>query len=320
MLIKKVTFIFIAIATFILVGCEKSDNVKQVGIIVPIEHQALNDIVAGFTETLNRSYPGKIKYKIANAQGDLNLMRAITQQMRDQHMDLIVPVATSPMEMAGNMISKTPIVGLAAVYSENESQRKKCNTVIVHDEVPVQQHLQFIHKIYPNITHIALIHSPDDKIYAQVKEMIEYGKTLNITVKPYMINNLSELYSTSQNIPANTQALLILKDNLMASGVGTLTKVAANHHIPLITADEGTVKNGAYFALGIPERDIGVQGAKLALQILQEKKRPCELNVAKMTKLTVFLNEKSLANSPEIISALKELAKKNNYALEVIHG
>lgn len=299
-----------------LFGCHSSTNTKKIGVIVPLEHKAMDEIVAGFTETLRKNYPYPFKYKVANAQGDLNLQRAIISQMKDEQYDLIVPIGTGTTQMSVATIHNQPIVSLAASFSEEERQQKKpCHIAVVHDEISTQQLIEFIHLVYPGMKRIVLIHSASDKVFPEVKEAVTIGKQFGMEINPMMVPTLNELYSIAKAIPAETQGIFVLKDSLIVSGISTLENVAEKRHIPLITSDQGSVQDGAGFALGVHERDIGVEGAKLAAAVLSGKPA-CSLPIVNMTHLTVFVNKESLAKQLQSLEPIQAAANKLHYKIE----
>src|SRR5579872_1961444 len=94
------TFIFAA-SIFSLVACHEHDaNTKKIGIIIPLEHTAMHEIAGGFSETLQQLYHQPVTIKVMNSEGDPNLLRAIIQEMRDDHYAMIVPVGTSTTQMS----------------------------------------------------------------------------------------------------------------------------------------------------------------------------------------------------------------------------
>lgn len=289
----------------------------KIGIIVPLEHVAMNEIVAGFSDTLHSLYPHPVKIEVKNAQNDLNIERAIIQQMRDTHETIIAPIGTDATRMSLATIHQQPIVSLAADFSQQDrTQLKSCNIAVVHDEIPGETSIAFIHAVYPEITQITLIHSSADKVFPEVKKIVAAGKKNNITVTPLMAATLPDLTSVAQSTPSTTQAIFILKDHLIVSGIGTLAKIAHNRHIPLITSDQGSVEGGAGFAIGVPERQIGVEGAKLVVAIL-EGKNPCDLPLVEMKKLTVFINQSALKQETQNLSAILSAAKKSGYQVDI---
>lgn len=301
-------FLLAIIVASTLNGCKQKHNVKRIGIVLPIEHQALNEIVAGFTSTLQTLYPHPLEFKIANAQGDMNTQRAIIEQMRDADYAMIVPIGTSTTQMTASLVEQKPVVALAAVYSEQERHvRKSCNVAIVDDEISNVQVMDFIHHVYPNLRTLALVHSAGDKIFPEVAETKLAAKNDNIEVHSFMVTNLAELYTIGQALPSSTQAIFILKDNMIASGIDTLISIAKVRHIPLITSDEATVEKGAAFAIGVHEKQIGEEGAKLATQILQGKSA-CQLASVKMTHPTVFINQTALPEKSSEQQTIKNVA------------
>ena len=310
---------------FIILSCllgltachqEKSSAIK-IGIVVPLEHTAMKEIVSGFSETLTKLYHHPVTIKVANAQSDSNLQRAIIEQMHDENDTIIVPIGTGATEMTLAMARNQPVVSLAAEMSEQDrQQRHPCNVAIVHDEISPKQIIAFIHAAYPEIKSIALIHSTADKVFPEVKETIAAGKQYGMTITPVMAATLPDLTSAAQSLPQQTQAIFILKDNLIVSGISTLAKIANERHIPLITSDQGSVQDGAGFALGVHEREIGVEGAKLAAAILSGKSA-CTLPIAEMKTLTVFINKTALKQETQNELTVSDAAKKMGYATEI---
>lgn len=291
-------------------------QMKLVGIVLPMDHQALREIVGGFEASLISASPYKIKFKIANAQNDINTQRAIIEQMRDENYDIIVPVTTSTSQMAASIVHKKPIIALAAEYKVADLKAlKSCNMSVVNDEIDKDKIIGLIRESYPEIKRLVIVHSASDKVFAEIKEVQKASAKYGFTLQKIMVHNLPDLYSASQSIPSNTQAIIILKDSLIASGINTLINLANTRKIPLITADDGTIQEGAGFALGVHERQIGEKGGILAAKILAGEKT-CEL--IQMDSPTVFINHTALVlenqNEGKIVSA----ANKLHYKVEIL--
>lgn len=299
-------------------ACYADIHEKKIGIIVPMEHKAMIEIVTGMTDTLHHDIKEPLNIRVANAEGDLNLQRAIIQQMKDQHYDVVMPIATGTAQMTSAYIHEQPIVAVAANITEVErSTNKNCRTAIVHDEIKPQQLIDFIHRIYPEAKHFTLIHSASDKIFPDVDATVKAGREYHLTIKPLMVSSLSELYNITTVIPENTQGVIVLKDSLIISGINTLQIMANKRQIPLITSDQGSVQEGAAFALGVHERDIGVEAAKLAAAILAGK-APCDLPITEMTTLTVFINKRSLTAENQALAPIQQAAHQAGYSVEFV--
>lgn len=295
-----------------------AESTKKVAIIVPAEIQALEEITQSFETSLQKQYPGKIEFKVANTQGDLNLQYATIKSLRDQPYDIIAPIGTDATSMTLSLIKETPVLSLASDLSETD--RKKlhpCNVAIVHDEITAQEQMNFIHATYPDIKKIVLMHSAADKIFPEVEATKTAAKKIGIDIIPMMATTLPDLQIVANNIPQDAQAIFILKDMQMVSGIAQLANIAKKHHMVLISSDDGSVKNGAGFALGVHENQIGINGAALAAEILRGK-NACDLPITEMKNLTVFLNPKAMKSFGVSTEAIKTGAEKMKYQIEIM--
>ncbi|MBS0351728.1 MAG: hypothetical protein JSR33_11200 [Proteobacteria bacterium] len=293
-------------------------DTKTVGIVLPLDHVALRAIVAGFEQTVSQQYPGKVKFEVDNAEHDLNIQRSIIQKFINQKVDLIVPVATAPTLMAIAMVKNQPVLGLAAMVPDSVRQKSGMDNRVtaVRDEIDSSKQVAFMQAIVPNLKKFTLIYSADDKVIPEANNAIAIAKQAGIQVQPLMISALSELYGASRRIDKNSQAIFILKDNLVASGVNTLVMIANSQRIPLITSDEGTVAAGAVTALGVEEKQIGVEGGKLAAKILNGQSLR-DLPIQEISQLMIFINTQAAASQNLNIAAIKNYAQQQHFDIKI---
>ncbi len=316
-MMKTFTALILILSCLGLNACTSSKNKSatdplEVGIIVPIEHPAMDEIVQGFESSLSASSKKPIHYRVLRAQGDTNLQRSMILSLQNQNVALLVPISTGTTEMTAAMVKDIPIVGLAALLPEET--RQKSQLALVDDEITPTQIVDFIHAIYPQKTQFTLIYSNNDKMLPQVQEAQQAGKTLGVQIDTRMISTLPDLYSISQSLSTDTQGIIVLKDLLVASGISTLVQVADAKNIPLITADDGTVENGAGFALGVKENQIGVEGAKVAEKILTGT--PAQsIPLVTMKQLSVFINPKALKAQGQDENLIRAQTEKQGYTL-----
>ena len=289
-----------------------------IGIVLPLDHVALREIVKSFEETISGDYPGKVRFEVENAQHDLNIQRAIIQKFINQKVDLIVPVATSTTQMAISMVKNQPILGLAAMIPDSDRDKNGLADRLtgIRDEIDSAAQVAFIHAILPNLKKMTLIYSADDKVIPEAKTTIDAAKQQGITVQPLMIQNLSDLYATSQRIDKDSQAIFILKDNLVVSGINTLVYNANKRHLPLITSDEGSVAGGAAAALGVREKQIGRDGGELAIKILSGQ-AVSQLPIQSIKKLVIFINTNAAQQQGLDINAIQTYAHQHNFRVKL---
>jgi ABC-type uncharacterized transport system substrate-binding protein len=307
-------FLFIIIITLLFFYNKRGvEDAMKIGIVVPVKHAALDDIVFGFKDELQKLMPEqKFIFDEHNALGDINLQKSAFNKLLNTPVDLVVPVATSTAQMAINLFPKTKaLLFLAANISPESAAKLRPDLMGVIDEISIKSQLSFIKAAMPELKKLTLIYSSSDKVFDDVVLFTHAAEEAGLIVQKLMIQNLPELYTIASLIDAQAQALFILKDNLVASGIEALVQQADKRRIPLITSDEGTIKKGGTFALGVVESDIGRQGARIAADFLRNKENAQHIEY--LDKISVFINSQACIKYGVDIEALTKAATLFNY-------
>lgn len=295
-------------------------NAKQktytIGLVMPMDHVALRDLVAGFKESLATNKA--IEVEVQNAQGDLNIQRSIIQKFIHQKVDIIAPIGTTATQMTAALTQQIPIVSLAARYqapkksSANHDPTLTPKVTGVLDEIPVEKSLGLLNQVIPQLKKITLVHSSSEKIFPEIEEVTQYAAKKGFVVQKLMIQSLPDLYTAHHLIAKDTQAIFVLKDHLVVSGIQTLANQAKALKIPIMTSDEGSVKGNAAFALGVSEKSIGIEGAKLAIKVLSGESTS-DLSIEIIKKLSVFYNADACLEQGLDIKNLQEKTRELGY-------
>ncbi len=268
---KRITFfclLFTFIATYLLLSEKQSKDQYTAAIILPMEHAALSQITQGLKEELEQKMGKSVVLKIKNAQGDSTIQRAIIEQLVREQCNLLIPVGTSASQMTLSLAPKQKILCLAADATLLQVNQKFQATSL-SDELNIMDPLSFLHMAFPDIHKITLLYSSSEKVAKEIPLVCQIAQTFGIQVQRLMVQNMGELYTISQGISSDSQAIFILKDHLIVSGIQTIVQQAQIRKIPVMTSDEGSVIEGASFAIGVKEASIGHQGALLAKAILE---------------------------------------------------
>ncbi len=250
----------------------------KIGIVVPLEHEAMNQIVQGIKEALSGE---KVEIDVKNAHGDLNMMSTILKQMNDQDFDIIIPIATSTSQMAISQIKNKTIICTAANITPTIGSK----ITGVNDEAVATSALSF----FPSIKKLAVIYSASEKIAPEVDELKEYATKHGLDLHLVMVQSLAELPIAIRNIPSDAEAIFVLKDSLIVSGINILIQEAVSRHIPVITCDEGSIVKGATMAIGVREKDIGIKSGLIAKEIIHGKD-PSAIPYTNLKDLSLFIN------------------------------
>lgn len=290
--------------------CEALIKPKTIGIVIPIALPAMDQIVQGLETEMKAHYPYPVKFILKNAQGNTAILQSILQQFNHNNVDLIAPIGTNAAQMAIHMIKTKPIVAVAAKLPPHPAN----NVTDVLDEVSADQQISFIHQLLPILKKITLIYSSDDRIFTEIKKAQLSAKQNHIELQTLMINTLPDLYSMTAHINPNSQAILILKDELVVSGIRSLIQKANAQHIIIISSDDGSVEKGAGFAFGVRESDIGKNAADLIIKIFQGQNIKNIPSIV-MKDYTVFINPKALSEQRVDVQQFKQRIKKLNYTV-----
>lgn len=268
-IISLLLLLLVFISAAYLLTQHKKHQTLHVAIITPIEHPALKQIVSGFTKTLQEKFGKRIFIEVQNAQGDLSIQSTIIQNFSEQHPDLLVTVATQPTQMALQQTSKEQaILFLAASQTVLPSTQNSRKLAGIIDEVEMSTRAKLLQEVLPKLHKISVVYSLTDKILPEVQRLTELLGKKQITVQKLGIQKIADLYQIVTTISEDTDAIFILEDLLVTSGIQVLVKQADHIHRPLIASDETSVSKGASFALSVRQEEIGIQGAELAATIL----------------------------------------------------
>ncbi len=306
-------FLIISCAGLFLLYPEKTTK-PLVGIIIPIEHEALNQIVTGIkTELLDQN----IRCKVLNAQGDSNIQKAIIEKLVREKCDIFMPIGTATSQMTLSLAKNAKIICLAADPSALPLPKDRQATIL-DDTLSAQDTLAFLHNAFPSIKKISFVYSSSEKVSGEIPIAEQAAKTLGIEVQKLQVHTMQELYTIGSCISADSGAILIFKDHLVVSGVAALAKQAREKGIFIMTSDEGSVSSGGTFALGVKESSIGIQGGKIAKSVLQGA---LPSSIAPQTidgPLFLFINRSSCLKQGIDLPSLILKAKQSGISVEYV--
>ncbi|MBS0655833.1 MAG: hypothetical protein JSR46_08660, partial [Verrucomicrobia bacterium] len=209
--------------------------------------------------------------------------------------DIFVPIGTAATQMTLQVVKKGCVVALAAKLPDDiQKQSNIVPTTAVLDELSQETQLEFLKGLLPQLKKFTMVYSGSEKVFDEIETIKEGAKKSSIALQPLMAQNMTELAVCASRIDKSSECIFVLKDHLIVSGIHLLIQQAEKLHIPLITSDEGSVREGAAIALGVTEKQIGSQGAKLAYEILKGM-NPKEIPIDSVDTVTIFVNEGACA-------------------------
>lgn len=329
---NKLSLIFFGIMASVVVGLFAKKRFKnylrqhtvavdsaiyRIAILVPVAHPAIEEIRQGFVDTVDKSIT--CFYDDYNANGNRTLLRSQAESIINQKYDLIFAIATGPAlimkEVSDQRQSQVPIVagavddpvGLKLINSMDFSGN---NVTAVTSEDSFDEQIEMLKFLKPSAKSLLLVYNPCSGLDSKKEEAGKICLSKNIAFSAIEIFNINDLIQKVPAVIKNHDTVMILKDNLVVSGIESLVNLCNRMHKTLYASDLNSGDKGAVLAYGVHEYDDGVESAKKAVKILKEGKLPCEIpsSVCKNFKIkvnTAVMSSQNLEIEPRMLKLIK---------------
>lgn len=286
-----------------LVGCSNSSvnsegQLKQIGIVQHIRHDALDSANKGFVDALKeKGYEdgNNIKIEQQNAQGDQANNQTICSQFVDAKKDLIFAIATPSAQAAYNSTKDIPIVFTAvtdpvSAKIANDWKSSGTNVTGTSDKVPVDKQIELLKKLIPNAKTLGVIYNTSESnSVSQVDELKKVAEANGLNVKEVGVTNVNEINQNLTSALRDIDALYTPTDNTVASGYDLVGNLCVENKIPIIGAEEAVVYKGGLASIGIDYYKLGKESGYKAVEIL-EGKSPSDIEITTLSEMSFTVN------------------------------
>jgi len=253
-------------------------KVYRIGTTQIVSHPALDAVVEGFKEAMAEEgfVEGEnVEYDVQNAQGDMPTASSIAQKFVSDDVDLIVSIATPTSQAAAKATTDIPIVfsavtdPVAAGLVENPDAPAG-NVTGVSDMLPLQPHLDLIQALVPDAETIGLIYNAGEaNSAALIEKEKELASEMGFKTEEATAAKSAEVLAAAQSLIGRVDAISVLTDNTIVTGLESVVKVARENGIPLIAGDLDSVERGAAAAYAFDYKDHGRQTGRMVAKILR---------------------------------------------------
>ena len=287
--LSKAIAIFTA-GVLTLTGCGSSksedatsaETVKfKIGITQIVDHPALNDARDGFIERL-KELGIDSDITAQDAQGDVANAQMIAEKFVSDKSDLILAIATPTAQAAQNATkdSKTPVIFTAVsdpVFSGLVSNKEKpeANVTGVTDEVSpenLKQIFEMLKMLNSDINTVGIVfNTGESNSQVQIEKIEKIALEQNIKIEKVGIAAISDINQALESVSRKSQALMLINDNMIASSMELVSKIAKEKGLITISAVSSFVDDGSLISVGISYKELGRQAADMAARILNDK-------------------------------------------------
>lgn len=296
-------FILLFAIVLSISGCSKANSTENskdmitIGISQIIENPVLDLARDGFVDALNENgyEDGKnVKIDTQFAQGDMALTTTIAQNFVSQNKDLILAISTPSAQAALQSTNKTPILFTAVTDPISaglvkDLQSPEANITGTTDMVPMEKQLKLGKALFPNAKKVGVPYNTSEiNSQVQVELAIKAAKTLELEIVEIPVTVSSEIEPALSGKISDVDFLFLPSDNLIASSMSIITKVALDNNVGTIGVDEPMVKNGALACEGLDYYKLGYQTGLMAIEIIEGKDvRNIPVSNIEETELTI---------------------------------
>lgn len=285
-----------------LVGCGSSDGsskeLKKVGVIQLIQHEALDESNKGFIEGLKeKGYEDGVNIKIEqqNANGKQDVANQIAGQFVTDKKDLIFAIATPAAQAAYNATKKIPIVFTAVTDPVKAGIAKDWkssgyNTTGTSDGVNIEEQLQLLKKILPNAKTMGFVYTTSEaNSVTQLEELKKLAPKYDLTVKEIGIANINEINQNLSTSVGSIDVLYAPTDNNVAASYSLVGDICVKNNVPVFGAEPAVVQVGGLVSKGLSYFELGKMAGYKAAAILNGED-PSKIEIERMAELEITIN------------------------------
>lgn len=255
----------------------ENSDVKTVAIIQQMDNPAFDDMREGLIEELEAKGYGedKVHIEYQNAQGDASNLNTIVQNLIQENVDVLAPIATPASQACVAAGSDIPVFFTsvsdpvaAGIISDMEHPDK--NATGTSNAIPVEDIFALMEKLTPDVQTVGIVYNTsEDNAVSTVESAKAYLEENGYTVEEAVVTNSSEVQQACQNLFPNVDAVFIPNSAMVQSAMALVSDVAAQYKLPTYASSAATVQSGAMATVAMSDKEIGAATADMISQYLE---------------------------------------------------
>jgi putative ABC transport system substrate-binding protein len=289
--------------------------VVKISVCKVIEHEALNSVIEGMSDYLNRQ--GKnYKISVETSQGNMALASQIIAKFASSNADVVVTVGTTPSQCAFKLAKERKIkLVFSSVTNPGDISENlgNSNTTGVSNFVDLEPQIELFKKIQPSLASIGVIYNTGESNSVSIlKKLRKACEKYEIKLVEQGISRISDVYQAAGRLSKIVDAIFISNDNLTLSGIHGIVSICNKNKIPVYVSDTDQVKNGCLAALGPNQYDIGVQTGEVVgrvvdgedingIKVSYPKANELHINLKAAKLLGITIQDSLIAQAKKVI-------------------
>ena len=313
----KRAFSLVLILMLVLAGSALSEAVR-VAVVQPLSHTSLNQIRDTIVAELDDS---DIDFEIItkNAEGDSSALSTILENLKNDGVDILVPIATNTAQSAKMVFDDAGVPVVFAAVSDPVAAGltgDDCGFITgVSNNIPAAEIVNLISVFQPDYKRIGFLYtSSETNSVSTINAAKAYCDEKGIAYDEVSIANLSELQTAVETlISRGVDALYTGNDNSIASAMSTYIDVAYEYGIPVYCGADSMVADGGFATIGVDYVQLGKQVADIVVRVAGGE-QPEDIPYETLSDYARFVNLQAAQRvgmevSEEILSAYNVLVE-----------
>ena len=289
---------------------QQATKVVRIGVLAPSRpdnsdpsYRALNAFVPALEE-LGYTDGKNIVFERKFADGDVNRLRVLANELVDQRVDIIVALSTPAARAAKQATTTIPIVAInmadpvgdELVASLARPGGNVTGTAFLGPEL-VSRRLQLLKELVPWLSRVAVLWHPlaysERTTTGMLKEIEGAANTLGTKLQFVPATGGGDLEPAfAAMIKERAQAIMIFPSPMLYGQYGRIVDLAASNRLPAIYAAREGADLGGLVSYGVNQSDLSRSTAVYLEKILKGAK-PADLPVQQPTKFELVVNLKT---------------------------
>ena len=244
----------------------------RVAVVQPLTHTSLNQIRDTILSELENS---GVTFEIVtrNAEGDSSALSTILENVKNEGVDILVPIATNTAQSAKMVFEDTGVPVVFAAVSDPVAAGltgDDCGFITgVSNNIPAAEIVRLISDFQPEYKKIGFLYtSSETNSVSTINAAKAYCDANGIAYEEVSIANLSELQTAVETlISKGVDALYTGNDNASASAMSTYIDVAYEYGIPVYCGADSMVADGGFATIGVDYVQLGKQVAQIVVRL-----------------------------------------------------
>lgn len=291
------------------VSAQENETI-EIGVLQLVQHEALDAVLKGFTETLDASeYADRIEWDIQNANGDQSALQSMAEKVARDN-DILFAIATPTAQALATAETEKPIF-IAAVTDPVEAgladslEEPGRNVTGTSDMAPIADQVDLLVRNFPDVKTVGIIYNSSEvNSMVQAKTATEELEAAGLTVEVTTVTNTNDIAQNMTALVEKVDAMFMVTDNTIDSSIALVGDIAKEAGIPTIGSSDSVVLTNGLATLSSSYEEYGIQTAEMVIRMLDEDLSASEMPIELAKEFNIIVNKEfaeAIGIDPETI-------------------